>query len=179
MRFSLFFLLVFILSSCGTNKDSRSQKDKKMIGYGEMIEPEELKEHVYLLASDVLEGRKTGEKGQELAVNYITAHYQHLELEAPERYPKYKQNIPKSFFQGNSEADASNIIAYILGSEKPEEVIIISGHFDHLGKINGQIYNGADDNGSGTAAIMEIAESFQMAAKKGDRPKRSILFKMY
>ena len=67
-------------------------------------------------------------------------------------------------------------VAYIKGSEYPEEVLIISAHLDHLGTKDGQIYNGADDNGSGTAALMEIAEAFELAKSQGHGPKRSILF---
>jgi Zn-dependent M28 family amino/carboxypeptidase len=68
------------------------------------------------------------------------------------------------------------VIAYIKGTKYPDEVLIISAHLDHLGVKDGLIYNGADDNGSGTAAIMEIAEAFKTAAQQGFAPKRSILF---
>jgi len=70
-----------------------------------------------------------------------------------------------------------NVVAYIPGSEKPEEVVILSAHYDHVGKRdNGTIYNGADDDGSGTVSMLEIAEAFQEAVKDGNGPKRSILF---
>ncbi len=72
--------------------------------------------------------------------------------------------------------DSQNIIGYIEGSEFPDEYIFISAHSDHEGIINGEIYNGADDNGSGTAAVLEIAEAFSLATKNGYRPKRSIVF---
>ncbi len=69
-----------------------------------------------------------------------------------------------------------NVIAYIEGTDKKDEVIIVSAHYDHVGKRGKHIYYGADDNASGTAAIMEMAAAFQKAAKKGVRPKRSIVF---
>ena len=144
--------------------------------YGEEIDTEDLKEHVYLLASDVLEGRRTGEKGQKMAANYLTAYYKHLELQAPQNYPEYEQTISVEFFNSSSAASSENVLAYILGSEIPEEVIVISGHYDHLGMRGDEVYNGADDNASGTSAIMEIAEAFQAAAENGHGPKRSILF---
>jgi Zn-dependent M28 family amino/carboxypeptidase len=53
---------------------------------------------------------------------------------------------------------------------------VISGHYDHVGTRNGVVYNGADDDGSGTVAVMEIAKAFQAAKKAGNGPKRSILF---
>ena len=71
---------------------------------------------------------------------------------------------------------SENVVAFIKGSEKPEEILVISAHLDHEGIKNGQIYNGADDDGSGTVAILEIAEAFKLAEKAGHGPKRSILF---
>lgn len=75
-----------------------------------------------------------------------------------------------------SEVKTENVMGFLRGSEKPEEVLIISAHYDHVGIINGEIHNGADDDGSGTTTVLEIAEAFAKAAKAGSRPKRSILF---
>jgi len=62
--------------------------------------------------------------------------------------------------------DSENIWAYIEGSEKPNEIIVISAHYDHVGVKDGEIYNGADDDGSGTVALLEIAQAFAKAKKK-------------
>jgi Zn-dependent M28 family amino/carboxypeptidase len=73
--------------------------------------------------------------------------------------------------------DSENVVAFIRGSEFPEEYIVISSHLDHIGvTANGEINNGADDDGSGTVAMLEIAEAFKMAADEGMRPKRSVVF---
>ncbi len=71
-----------------------------------------------------------------------------------------------------------NVIAYVEGSDSilKKEFIVISAHYDHLGIKNGEIYNGADDNGSGTSALIELARIFQEAKKNNENPKRSILF---
>src|SRR5690606_2639972 len=61
-------------------------------------------------------------------------------------------------------------------SEKPDEIIVISAHYDHVGMYDGEIYNGADDDGSGSVALLEMAQAFQMAIKDGFKPKRSLLF---
>ena len=175
MRFILVFLFAALVS-CGARKDTDTSQATLMARYAEEIDTEDLKEHLYLLASDVLEGRRTGEKGQKMAANYLTAYYKHLDLQAPQAYPEYEQSIPQEFFGNGSQNDSENVMAYILGSEYPEEVIVISGHYDHLGKRDEQVFNGADDNASGTSAIMEIAEAFKEATKNGHRPKRSILF---
>ncbi|MGJ8550076.1 M28 family peptidase [Winogradskyella wichelsiae] len=71
---------------------------------------------------------------------------------------------------------SENVVAFIKGSEKPNEIVVISAHLDHEGIKNGEIYNGADDDGSGTVAILEIAQAFKTAEKAGHGPKRSILF---
>ena len=71
---------------------------------------------------------------------------------------------------------ADNVAAIIKGSEFPNEYIILTAHLDHVLPYNGKIYNGADDNGSGTVAMLEIAESFALAKKLGKEPKRSIVF---
>ena len=70
----------------------------------------------------------------------------------------------------------ANVLGYLKGLEKPDELIVVTSHYDHVGIMNGQIYNGADDDGSGTSTVMEIAEAFASAAEKGKGPKRSILF---
>tara|TARA_Y100001972_G_C7658251_1_gene331675 strand:+ start:179 stop:1639 length:1461 start_codon:yes stop_codon:yes gene_type:complete len=72
--------------------------------------------------------------------------------------------------------DSENVLGFVSGSEKPEEVVIVSAHYDHLGVKDGNIYNGADDNASGTSAIIEIAEAFAEAKENGDGPKRSVMF---
>ncbi len=71
---------------------------------------------------------------------------------------------------------SENVAAFIKGSEKPDEIIVISAHLDHEGIKNGEVYNGADDDGSGTVAILEVAQAFKKAVDEGYTPKRSILF---
>ncbi len=69
-----------------------------------------------------------------------------------------------------------NVIAKLEGSNSGGEAIIISSHYDHLGKNDSLIYFGADDNASGTSAIVELARVFSEAASKGYKPKRDIIF---
>jgi len=77
----------------------------------------------------------------------------------------------------NEEISTENVVAYIKGSEKPNEYVVISSHLDHIGvSANGKINNGADDDGSGTVALLEIAEAFKLATDAGKRPKRSVVF---
>ncbi len=69
-----------------------------------------------------------------------------------------------------------NVLGFLKGTEKPDEVLVITSHYDHVGIINGEIHNGADDDGSGTVTVLEIAQAFSTAAAKKKGPKRSILF---
>ena len=72
---------------------------------------------------------------------------------------------------------SSNVLAYIEGSYPvlSKEVVIITAHYDHIGVDHGVVYNGADDDGTGTVALLELAEAFMEAKKNGQGPKRSIL----
>lgn len=73
--------------------------------------------------------------------------------------------------------ESSNILAFLEGTDKKDEIVVISSHYDHVGvSSTGEVFNGADDDGSGTVSVMEIAEAFATAAKDGNGPRRSILF---
>lgn len=70
-----------------------------------------------------------------------------------------------------------NVMGFLEGTDKKDEVIVISAHLDHIGiSSDGQINNGADDDGSGTVSILELAEAFAKAKAEGHGPRRSILF---
>ncbi|MFZ6011454.1 MAG: M28 family peptidase, partial [Bacteroidota bacterium] len=76
---------------------------------------------------------------------------------------------------------SENVLGYLEGTDKKDELIIITAHYDHIGKQSGsaeedQINNGADDDGSGTVAVMELAKIFSNAKKDGKGPRRSMLF---
>jgi len=81
-----------------------------------------------------------------------------------------------SYTAAKEDFNSENVVAYIKGSEKPDEYIVISAHLDHVGVQDGKIYNGADDDGSGSVSVLEIAEAFKMAADNGQTPKRSVVF---
>ena len=69
-----------------------------------------------------------------------------------------------------------NVVGIIEGTDKKAEAVVVVAHYDHLGEENGKIYFGADDNASGTAAVMEVAEAFTQAAHDGYRPRRTVIF---
>ncbi len=167
-------------SGTGTSESSASAKGNKafLSAYKE-IRAEDLKKNLYVIASDEMEGRDTGSPGQKRAGEYMVNYYKSLGISYPKALGSYYQKVPADFMKkrgGGNLPDSENILAFIEGSERPEEIVVISGHYDHVGTRNGVVYNGADDDGSGTVAVMEIAKAFQAAKKAGNGPKRSILF---
>lgn len=73
--------------------------------------------------------------------------------------------------------ETANVMGFLEGTDRKDEVIVISAHYDHVGVDDkGQIYNGADDDGSGTCAVLELAQAFAQAKKDGHGPRRSMLF---
>jgi Zn-dependent M28 family amino/carboxypeptidase len=130
------------------------------------------------VASDSMEGRDTGSEGQKRAGKYLIEQYQKEGIPFPKGATSYYQKVPADFMNkdsGENLPDSENIWAFIEGSEKPNEIVVVSAHYDHVGVKNGEVYNGADDDGSGTVALLEIAQAFQKAKKEGHGPKRSIL----
>lgn len=173
----------FVLLACFTVLNSFAQKKKSNYEdptqFMNSITAEKLKTKLTIVASDEMEGRETGSEGQKKAGKYIIEQYKKSKIAYPKGATSYYQPIPAAYLNAKYNenlSDSENIWAYIEGSEKPEEIIVISAHYDHVGIKNGEVYNGADDDGSGTVAIMQIAEAFQKAKKSGHGPKRSILF---
>ncbi len=70
----------------------------------------------------------------------------------------------------------NNVMGVIPGTDKADEVIVISAHYDHIGRKGDEIFNGADDNGSGTSTVLELADAFAQAARDGISPRRTLLF---
>lgn len=114
----------------------------------ETIKVEDIKKYVEDLSSKEFNGRATGTKGNDIAAKYICDHLDRLKIP----YEKQEFNA-----RGNK---TSNIIAYITPSDPiSNDIIVIGAHFDHLAPSGSSYYPGADDNASGTAAVMAIAEA--------------------
>jgi hypothetical protein len=78
--------------------------------------------------------------------------------------------------QNQQPLTTENVLGFLEGSDKKDEVLVVSAHYDHLGVKHDTIYNGADDDGSGTVAVLALAKAFAQAKKDGHGPRRSILF---
>ena len=164
------------------------------IKYSETIIIEDLKTHLNILASDSLEGRESGKKGQKMAAEYIMNHFkqigippykrktyfQKFKVESDRHICKYNcENCDEDFitklFKKKRTVKGENVLGFIKGTDIRDEILIITAHYDHLGKHDTLLFNGADDNASGTSAIMEIAEAFMIAKRQGKGPRRSVL----
>ena len=168
-----------LLIACGGTKSAKDYAKADVPKYMNSISQAELKKHLYIVASDEMEGRNTGEPGQKKAGLYLIEEYKKIGVSFPKGATDWYQKVPSAFMTkgfGPKLNDSENIWAYIEGSEKPDEVLVISAHYDHVGMKNGEVFNGADDDGSGTVALLEIAQAFMEAKKAGYGPKRSILF---
>ncbi len=131
----------------------------------------DLKRHLNILASDAMEGRETGTPGIEKAAVYLETEFKRLGLR-----PGNGENFRQEYVTPEENLNACNIIAQIEGNTHPNEYVVVSAHYDHLGMYNGIIYNGADDDGSGTTALLAIAESLMRLKKMGKGPERTVVF---
>lgn len=181
MKTIVITLLSVFAISCNSAQNSTSTpitNDNARIDYANTITAEDLKTHLYIVADDAMEGRMTGTEGQKKAAEYLKNFYISEGIPGPVEADNYYQPIPANYFSRRKGiSDSENVVAFIRGSEKPNEIIVLSAHYDHVGTDkDGNVYNGADDDGSGTVALLEIAQAFQKAVKEGNGPKRSILF---
>lgn len=143
---SYLFVSLALLLSCNTVKKSDGQ-----------IPGSQLLKDVEILSSDVYEGRKTGTKGAEMARTYIIGRFKEIGLKTFKgELQGYEQAF--SFNSGQQLIKGRNLIGYIQG--KSDSVIVISAHYDHIGIIKDEIYNGADDNASGVAALLKFGAYF-------------------
>ena len=162
------------------------------IRFSKTIQVEDLEKHLNILASDSLEGRETGKRGQKMAADYIMNHFKDIGIppyDGKSYYQKFTvrsnrhlckcedcdSGFIKKLFNKDKYVSGENVLGYIEGTDLKEELIIITAHYDHLGKHDTLLFNGADDDGSGTVGVMEIAEAFMLAKKEGKGPRRSVL----
>jgi hypothetical protein len=88
----------------------------------------------------------------------------------------YEANVKLEFHKEVAQLQSSDVLGYLEGTDLKDQLVVISAHYDHLGKQDTVIYYGADDDGSGTVSVLEIAQAFAKAKAAGKGPRRSILF---
>lgn len=182
MKKILYVASAIAFMACSSSKDASNEDANvdQAAKYAETITAKDLGTHLFTYASDEFEGRETGEPGQKKAVEYLKNFYVNKGIVSPIGVDDYFQEVPAEWINKNTRRgkfkDSENVLAFIKGTEKPDEIVVISAHLDHEGIKDDKVYNGADDDGSGTVAMLEIAEAFKMATDAGKGPKRSILF---
>ena len=121
------------------------------------------------LASDKMEGRAIFTRGIDSASAFIEKEFKKIDLS----YFKDLKNYRQEFVAKGKEAN--NVIGILLGKSKPEKFVVFSAHYDHIGvakKGEDRIYNGANDDASGTTAVIALAKYF----KELDQNERTIIF---
>lgn len=171
-RFAGLLLLVLVL--CGASAASAAEKNGSLTAAIHSIMPDQLQSHVNVLADDTTAGREAGTPGGHAAAEYLAERLGDLGLTAA--------GSDGGFYQRFG-ADYRNVLAQIKGRDPSlsEETVVLCAHYDHIGRGSkktslgkiGAIHNGADDNASGTSAILELAEAFFMLPEP---PRRSVLF---
>ncbi len=139
------------------------------------IAPNSIMAHIKFLSSDLLEGRGTPSRGLDIAAEYIASQFQIAGID-PAGDDGYFQTTEYTNRRTQSTAKVRNVIGVLKGTDPKlkDTYVIVTAHYDHLGKREGEgdtIFNGANDDGSGTAGVIECAR-----ALAGLKPKRSIVF---
>jgi Zn-dependent M28 family amino/carboxypeptidase len=166
-------LALILTSSCGAALPAQPspqggvQKTEAAgpAGTKKKIDAARLLEDVRTLSADAMEGRGAGTKGGELARAYVERRFTEAGL-AP-LWSSFEQP-----FDLPSKSKGVNVVGYVKGTKYPERLIVVSAHYDHLGVRDGQVYNGADDNASGVAVLLQLAAHYSGAA----RPEHTLVF---
>ena len=158
VKFVTLLLLAFAVDDCRNGEDITVEESRKTLSY---------------LASDKMEGRKPGNPGNFIAVSFIKKEFESYGLETHLQKFTYTFRWRVGLFRWRTvEIETMNVIGVLKGTS--DKHVVIGAHMDHLGLDgDGNAYNGADDNASGTTAILELAEAF---GKGKTKPKDTIVF---
>ena len=95
-----------------------------------------------------------------------------LEKKGLKKFTNFTSSFQLNIDKPSEDLTGENVIAFIPGTELQNEVIVLTAHYDHIGKNDSLIFNGADDDGTGTVSLLEIAQAFSKAVKEGHRPQK-------
>ena len=173
MKFRLYFLalLALLTFSCKGQTSEATQEvevTETIEKTADLFDADALLERVRYLSLDSLEGRQTGTKGNLIAREYVINQFKKYDIA-----PLLEDYTQPFSFEGRRDKktyEGANVLGVIKGTEHAEKYIVISAHYDHVGVRDGKVYNGADDDASGTSAIIAMAEYF-----KNNPPKHSVV----
>jgi len=133
-----------------------------------VIDAGKLFEDVRVLSDDAMEGRRAGTPGGTRARAYVVRRFSEAGLK-PFVGASYEQAVELG--GSGKELRGGNVVGYVRGAKHPERFVVVTAHYDHLGVRGGQVYNGADDNASGVAALLAMAAHFSRR-----QPDNSLVF---
>jgi len=157
----LVWTVILILMGCAVNQVNETVLDK--------LDKERLLSHVETLASDDFQGRETGTEGGLKAAAYVLQEMEGMNLEPCMETMDQPFEFPSRRDAG--QIQGTNLVGMVSGTGQSPETIVVTAHFDHLGVQNGDVFNGADDNASGTGALLELARYFTLHP-----PRHTIIF---
>lgn len=150
--------------------------------YLQMAYPNELERCIYSIASDYSGGRESGTKGAQLTERYISGTFKTLGLKPFESitytqsFPHYRYTRDKWDMVNCDTIPVRNVVALLPATFYSEKYIVVCTNYDHLGTIRNVIYNGADNNASGVAAMLALAKMMSAFAKQEQNLYTNILF---
>ena len=133
-----------------------------------IIDAKQLLRDTEILSADDMQGRRVGTPGNQKAREYVVRRFKETGLTA------FNDTFLQTFDFSSRQSEkiqGANVVGYIKGKKTPEKYIVITAHYDHVGVRSNEIYNGADDNASGTSALFALVKYFNK-----NRPANSIIF---
>jgi Zn-dependent M28 family amino/carboxypeptidase len=140
-----------------------------------VVRPEWVKAHEDFLASTPLQGRGSGTRNEAIAAAYVASQFEAYGLAHAPGMSSYIQEARVPRPPTNDVVETTNAIGFLPGTDPDAGVLLISAHLDHLGIVNGTLMPGANDDASGTTAVLELAHAFASGAPL----RRGILFVCY
>ena len=170
----VFLLAVILLTSCGAALPLQTPEHASAVKptptpASKTLDSAQLLEDVRTLSADAMEGRGTGTKGGALARAYIARRFADAGLRP--FGDSFEQTFEVPSRAGVTKTGV-NLVGHVVGRTHPERFIVVTAHYDHLGVREGVIYNGADDNASGVAVLLQLAAR----ASGAHRPENSVIF---
>ena len=163
-RFALLTAIVLLTSAICFGQSSSAVPTSKTIDSNQLLL--DLK----TLSADDMQGRLVGTPGGAKAREYIVRRFKQSGIQpfGDSYLQPFQFSYPR---KPNEKINGVNVVGYLKGDRTPEKYIVVTAHYDHVGIKNGEIYNGADDNASGTAALFALAQYFTK-----HRPVHSLIF---
>jgi Zn-dependent M28 family amino/carboxypeptidase len=164
-------LLVLLLSSCASAQTQGGKGEAPAAAPAAAparIDAARMLEDVRALSSDVMEGRRAGTPGGARARAYVAGRFAQAGLKP--LGASFEQPFALRAREGKS-AQGANVVGLVEGTNRPARLVVVTAHYDHLGVRDGRVYNGADDNASGVAALLQLAAHFAR-----ERPAHTFVF---